>query len=162
MNGTGNTVVAQYEYAAINYWCDNKITKTTITKKRTGKPEYKRISEFEYYPNGILHKSIADSDIPDKAITTEYYDINNLGLPKSVKITTAAEPELITTNKYDNEGRFVIQTTNPKGFITKQTYDTEFGNVTSSTDINGHKIRYYYDKFGKPVKGQEYFSPIHQ
>ena len=54
------------------------------------------------------------------------------------------EGNVVTKNKYDSSGNYVIQETDEAGYVTKKNYDA-VGNILSEFDEKGNKKEYTYD-----------------
>lgn len=78
--------------------------------------------------------------------------LNPEAYTSSSQLNASEEIEPITTRvKYDNYGRFVVQTTNHLNHSVYQTFDPRFGVVIESIDANGLKTSYQYDDFARLV-----------
>ncbi|MCD4792173.1 MAG: FG-GAP-like repeat-containing protein [Bacteroidales bacterium] len=146
----GNTEALYQDYITAGAWLPTKPEKTIIKKTATGKPLYTRTSEFEYYSNGFLKKSIEDPN-DDKSITGEYW-YNNFGNTTHTKVSAPDEEDKDSYFEYDSKNRFVINQTDPLGFTSEQTYDEETGNILTETDINGHITKFKYNAFGSLIE----------
>jgi len=147
----GNTETLYQDYITAGAWLPTKPEKTIIKKTATGKPLYTRTSEFEYFGNGLLKKSIADPDDAINKITTEYL-YNSFGNAINTSISAPGEETRNASFGYDSKNRFVLNQTDPLNFTSSKTYDEETGNILTQTDINGHITKFKYDAFGSLIE----------
>ncbi|NOZ33948.1 MAG: hypothetical protein GXO80_01440 [Chlorobi bacterium] len=146
-DGEGNIETLYQNYVNAGAWCPSKPSKTIVKKQSGTKPLYTRISEFEYYSNGLLKKSIADPDDAQNKITNEYW-YNSCGLAVHTKTSAPGQTSKNSYLYYDDKYRFLTGKKDPLGFVSHKTYDPETGNVLTETDINGHTTKFKYDAFG--------------
>ncbi len=147
----GNTETLYQNYIKAGAWLPTKPKKIIINKTATGKPTYTRISEFEYFNNGMLKKSITDPNDANHKITTQYR-YNKFGNITKKRVSTLNEGTKISSFTYDSKNRFIISKKNPLNFTSYKTYDETTGNVLTQTDINGHTTKFKYDAFGSLVE----------
>jgi RHS repeat-associated protein len=142
-----------------NYGIPNKITKTTATVIYTGQPAYTREIEYYYDIKGNLTQSISDPG-KSKAVTKTYF-INSFGLTDKDLISASGLDSISTNYGYDSKYRFVINVTNPLGYIVRTRYNQATGNLVSKTDIRGKIDSMVYDGLGRLKKTMTPLGPGH-
>lgn len=130
------------------------LTKATDGKAATDPivlSEQKRTTKFAYNPEtSLLMETIAEPLDKDMTLNTRY-ERDVFGNIITTTVSGQDIEERVTKTKYDNYGRFIIQTTNPLNQTAYQTSDPRFGVVTESIDLNGLKTSYQYDDFAQLI-----------
>jgi RHS repeat-associated protein len=153
-DGTG-TYSTTTENTYINdtaHWFLGEVTKAKVITRAPNADPITRTSAFEYDANnGMLAKTITEPDDPNYTLIKKVERDNFGNITKTTVSGKDVEPK-VTVNKYDDNGRFVIQTINALGQSTYQTVNAEFGKPTQATDLNGLKTTYKYDGFGRLIQ----------
>lgn len=135
----------------VTKWFLGRLTSATVTKKSTGKPDIVRLTQFEYDPtSGILTKEKIEpgNDTLGYEKTYEHDDFGNI-----IKSTTTAGGKTrYLQSKYDDQGRYVIETTNNLGHKVTKTVHPLFGTITSQTSPDTTTVTTEYDGFGSVTK----------
>ncbi len=102
---------------------------------------------------GHLITKVDNANISNAAITSAYSNFNNFGTPSNISLSAPDLPTPRTSQlNYDATGRFVIKLTNANSNFEEFTYETKYGNKTTSKDITGLLTKYTYDGLGRLVK----------
>jgi RHS repeat-associated protein len=104
--------------------------------------------QYTFYPNSTRLQKIQDIT-PDDIVITHYSNYNDLGIARCIEISASGLTSRLTTNNYDNTGRFVTSSVNSKNQTSSATYDPKTGNILTTTDINGLTTTCRYDAFGR-------------
>jgi len=123
-------------------WIPSRLTSTSTTVTRSGSPDYTRTTSF--INNSFGEPVTITSDAG--AITALTYD--NFGNVKTTTVT-GVTPSRGSSNTYDFFGRFAGIKTNALGQSSSFNYDNAYGNLLSSTDVNGLTTQNVYDGFGR-------------
>ncbi len=108
---------------------------------------------YKYYGNGDLQD---EKTIPDNSsqYLLKHYDYDNsCGLSTTTTITgtdaagVLMPQQRVTIYNYDNNYRFVEETTNPLSQVSTKSYYAETGNVEFSIGVDLLGTRYIYDEF---------------
>ena len=115
----------------------------TVSADGTYQYDYRKVTEYEYDPNGMLREKIDRSSSATEqngAVTIYDYDIH--GRLKTQTTSKAGENTVVISYQYDNNGNTlkVIDSTGE----TIRTYD-EFNRVKSKNVPGIGTVRYYYD-----------------
>ncbi|MEI8055659.1 MAG: RHS repeat-associated core domain-containing protein, partial [bacterium] len=133
-------------------WFIGELITAKVIKAATGRLTQTRTSNFSYDPEtSLLMQTIAEPDDLKLALTTKY-ERDVFGNIISTTVSGNGIDSRTAKVKYDDFGRFIIQTTNPLGQSTYKTIDPRFGVVTESIDLNGLKTTYQYDDFTRLVE----------
>jgi RHS repeat-associated protein len=135
-------------------WLLGRLLKSVRYIKEPNKPIIKKESAFEYDAYGMLSKEIIEPNRDSLRVITEYERDVFGNITKTC--VTAWDGQQIQkrfkTAKYDQYGRFVIETTNNGAFKTTYTQNQKTGNVLMITDDNGLAVQKIYDSFGRIIK----------
>lgn len=135
-------------YVNAGAWCPSK-PETSSTTRVFGDAPYTRTKSYTYNNNGQVLTETSDPATA-KWITTTYEYNNQFGLPTKTTINGAdINGSRITSYEYDSKARFLVKGTNSLGQYTLSTYNSENGNIMTSTDINGLQTTYNYDALGR-------------
>lgn len=150
-NETYTTITENTYHNDPQKWFIGELTAAKVTKTATSRATQIRTSSFSYDPEtSLLMQTIAEPDDIKLALTTKY-ERDIFGNIISTTVSGEGIEPKIGKVKYDDYGRFTIQTTNPLKQSTYQTTDPRFGIVTESIDLNGLKTTYQYDDFARQV-----------
>ena len=125
----------------------NKLTTLTLTRTYAGEPAFTTKQTYGYDVKGHLLKETQYANTSNPLIT-EYSELNALGLPLKVKVSTT-ETTREGSFAYDNRGR-VTSETNAIGQVFKTTYD-KWGRVDTKTDHLKLNTVYAYDNWGRQI-----------
>jgi RHS repeat-associated protein len=123
------------------------LTGTASTNNRIGSSVYARFKNIT--PDAYGRPSLTSEDL---GLVTQYVYDPVFGTTTSVTTSGFIGPTSTTTYTYDPFNRFVIQKQNALNQSTYTTYDDAYGNVLTSTDLNGLVTTNYYDGFGRIAK----------
>ncbi len=140
----------EYTNNTTNWWL-GRLTKATVIKKSTGKPDITRVSQFEYNAtSGLLSKEIVE---PGNTVVGYYKDYVHDAFGNITSSTTTAGGKSVSlTSVYDTQGRFETETYNAKLQKSSKVVSPYFGAVTSQTDINNFTATTEYDGYGRATK----------
>jgi len=157
-NGINNTVVSVNTFDEIippsgSIWSWSRLSRTVITKTRESDDEINtRESTFVYDNEGFLTSRVNDPG-KEVEITSLYEYYLPYGNIKKATVTAIGEPSRYNLYTYDQEThRFPLTNTNAEGDVTSATFDNEFGNKLTATDINGNITKFTYNKLGALIK----------
>lgn len=143
-SATTNTFVA----AGPNAWCPNKLLTATTTLTRTGEPNYTTVTNFNYYPNGLLQQEIKEPGNAKQLYTNYSYD--SFGNVTQMKVSSDGITGRVTNLQYElGKGRMVTRRSNALNHYIDFTNDYALGVVTQTVDNNNLTTTYQYDNFGK-------------
>ncbi|MDD4972400.1 MAG: FG-GAP-like repeat-containing protein [Paludibacter sp.] len=131
----------------------NRLSGSTTTYTRTGKPTISKSVSYTYYNSGLLNTEQKYVGTSIKELTTYTYDI--FGNPLSFVVKPYNSTGLLTTMyEYTSDGRFPKKITDPLGLISMQTYNSLGQLISKTTKINElEKTTFYdYDAMGRQSK----------
>jgi len=139
-----NWRLTNYHHKNINSWCLNKIDTITVNSFYNNSYDtYTRITAKTYDHKGDLVKEIVDpGDV--NAVTTEYRNLNEYGLPGSVVVSSGGV-ERNTVFQYTNSGRFVQTKTDPINNTTSYNWNETNSTLSSVTNALGTTYNTYDD-----------------
>lgn len=133
-----------------NWWRKAKLETATTTLKRKTVVPINRSMHYSYNSNGVLITKVSNQN-SSKPLTMLYEDINDFGMAEKTTVS-ATGINRVTLQEYDNNGRFVIKTTNALGQESTMDYNELEGVLAKSTGVDGLSTRYIYDGFGRLVQ----------
>lgn len=159
----GYNIVTQNEYRNIDAW-DRYIAGQveSVSETRTGRDlndSITRQTRYEYYPNGLLHRTIEEPNDPDLYLVTEveYYP-NGMLKTKTVSgheeakhliepqveayVYTFTEPDLVNNRQYRTD------ITNAEDHSVSLFRSGLDHRVLKKTDENGLTTTFQYDRYG--------------
>ncbi|MCR9053268.1 MAG: FG-GAP-like repeat-containing protein [Phaeodactylibacter xiamenensis] len=153
-HGDGHIDSTWNEYTdVIGNWILGRLSRSEVFRKAPQKPITKRVAAFEYHPTtGLLINEITEPDLPIEQRISKHYTYDEFGNITQSTLTYFNGTQLTSRNTYttfDQHGRFTLSVSNELGHTSTSAYDQKFGNLTASTDANGHTISYEYDEFGR-------------
>ncbi len=127
---------------------------TTVKTVQDTVPDSDRSATFDYYgtSDGNLRGLLKSETVNTSGLKTVYtYD--GFGNKKTVATTGlnalgVSETRTIT-NSYDSTGRYLISSLNDLGQSASVNARNEYGQATSSSDINGVNTKIFYDDLGQ-------------
>ncbi|WP_353102241.1 RHS repeat-associated core domain-containing protein [Myroides odoratus] len=120
------------------------VAKKETTSKR-GNHVFTTLEEFNYNTKGNVIKSKKYGNGTSPIITDfEYYPFGGI---KKETVSTADLTSLVTSYKYDESKRFVVETVTPDGSVSSSEVDI-YGNVLVDKDVLGREVTYKYDSWG--------------
>jgi RHS repeat-associated protein len=130
-----------------------RLRSTIVSTVQDGVLDNDRSVTFDYYgtSDGTLRGLLKSETVDTSGIKTVYtYDA--FGNKKTVATTGlnalgVSETRTIT-NSYDGTGRYLISSLNDLGQSASVTARNEYGQATSSSDINGVNTKIFYDDLG--------------
>ncbi len=132
-------------------WFLGRLIAAKVTKTGMDGSQQTRMCSFHYDPGtSLLIQTMAEPDDEALFLTTKY-ERDVFGNIITTTISGQGIVPRVSKVRYDDYGRFVIQTTNPLNQTASQVTDPRFGVVTQSTDLNGQKTFYQYDDFARSV-----------
>ncbi|HBC71165.1 MAG TPA: hypothetical protein DCZ38_00070, partial [Coxiellaceae bacterium] len=132
-------------------WLLGELVTAKVTKSSLGKLEQTRTSSFTYDPRtSLLMQAIAEPDDAKLKLVTKYKR-DTFGNIVNTTISGQGIEDRVAEVKYDDYGRFIIQSTNPLKQSVSQILDPRFGAIAESTDLNGLRTKYQYDDFGRVI-----------
>lgn len=157
------TSVTEYENnpsgTASNYYIGRPKKTTTTTEAYNDSHAIEEL--YTYNPNGTL-KKLQKKPIGETFYLTEELEYDTYGniKKKTVSAPGAAEPVAprITEYTYDTSARFVSESKDILGKITKYTYNPLYGVVLTETDHYNLTTTTTYDNWGKPTKVTDYLG----
>ncbi|KAA3644288.1 MAG: hypothetical protein DWP98_12530 [Bacteroidetes bacterium] len=127
------------------------------TMDRYGEAGDYELSNYIYYDNNGKITSKIDKQGTNKSITSSYlYD--NYGNLTSTSISSAGLPTLISTRSFDDNGRFVISNTNPKGQTSYFEHHQLLGLPLTIKSIDGNEVSFSYNGFGRKLTETDIFG----
>ena len=147
MNGIATSKVTNV-FGTYGSFCKNRITKTTVLKTRQGQDNFTSVTDFEYYTDGFLKKSIEEPSGPKTRHTEYNYDSNgNITL---VKVSPDGVNGRSVTKVYgDTYKRFLTKDITSDSIYVEMEYFPEFGALKRQWDKNNLETSYSYDDFGR-------------
>jgi RHS repeat-associated protein len=139
-----------FTYDANAAFCNKaKPIEVTVTEQRFNKPSYSRTTQYQYNSLGQLIKEKTDPGTSNEKTVDYYYSGTFGNLSNKVLTATGIYGSNITSYFYSSDGRFKTGTQNALGYTSSSTYDGVWGNVLTSTDINGFTTSYQYDAINR-------------
>lgn len=130
-------------------WILGRLTSTTVTKSQPGKITIIKNSTFKYNTKGFLIQEILLPSDAKLKLQTDY-TLDGFGNRTQTKISGPNIALRTYRDTYDADGRFVIQSRNPLGHITKTSY--LLGLPANTTDADKRVTQIVRDAFGRIVK----------
>jgi RHS repeat-associated protein len=139
----------EYDYRPDETWILN-LPKTITVKDASNKPLRKRTGSYDSRGNLTSHSArISNSE---DALTVLTYDGYGNILTVTGPENHAAQAYDLTF-VYDNRVHSYVESiTDSYGYTSTARYDYSFGQPLQTVDINGNKIAYRYDQFGRTQK----------
>jgi RHS repeat-associated protein len=141
-------------HASVTYWSDSLATQTnSVSRARTfevrdASGSYLRWREGEYDARGNLHRLV--SHVDDKTTVDSILDWDDLGRLHQLQGPEVLGMRYSVTYEYDQVVQsFVTGTTDSHGYTSSANWDYGFGEVTTTTDVNGNVSRRVLDGFGR-------------
>lgn len=141
--------INSFEYAQFGYsYRPEHVTKITTTKDNSNHiGTYSTITKFDYFSNGNLENKISHFNTAKQLTASYTYD--DFGNALTTTTSSSGMQDLVSTNEYDEEGRFLEWTENHKGQRTEFEMLNSFGIPRSITSIDGNVTKFEYDGFGR-------------
>ncbi|WP_299975375.1 SpvB/TcaC N-terminal domain-containing protein [uncultured Pseudoteredinibacter sp.] len=108
-----------------------------------------RTTQYEYYSNGALHRSIREPGAGAPLELTTELSYTRFGLPTQTTVTGPGITSRSSHTYYDQNGRFATSAVNPVGHSASAAYDVTRGLPISETDINGLTTTHSYNAIGQ-------------
>lgn len=130
-------------------WILGRLTAATVTKSQPGKLSITKNSTFKYNSKGFLIQDILlPNDSKFKKQTD--YTLDAFGNRTQIKVSGIGITTRAQINTYDADGRFMIQTKNPLGHLSKVSY--KIGLPATTTDADKRITSITRDVFGREIK----------
>ena len=146
----GYQIITNNDYTNdIVNWKLGRLTNTTVSKIKVGKPTITKNSSFGYDSDGFLNQEIILPSHTSLKLQTDYL-FDTFGNRRS---TTISGPNIVSRTDivtYDAKGRFVVSATNALGHTTNFSYIN--GYLASTTDPNQLIVRYERDAVGREIR----------
>lgn len=137
-------------------WHLGRLTRSELKRKSPNGPSITRVTGFEYSPvTGILKREIVEPDLTDTIRIEKFYNHDQFGNVTSERIKFKENGIWKTRGDsilYDVRGRFIVETRNDLGHVSKASYNNFFGHKKSVTDINNITTTTTFDEFGRVRK----------
>ena len=156
-DGASHSVVTQnvYDYSAarLSAWQLDRLRQSTVTTSYTGMANVVRVSDFDYYPNGLLRmERVEPNGTNELRLTTDYvYDPHGNITSQTVTGWNGSASESRTTTTTYQLGTVPLLITNPLGHTESRRYDLALGVMESQTGPNGLTTDWHYDSFGRQL-----------
>ena len=139
----------------IAQWHLGRLTRAEVIKEVPGKVPQSRVSEFAYDPaSGLLTQEVLDAGEAGLQLEKRYYHDTYGNILQSDVIGDKGSGTETRSHftRYDERGRFVLQSTNALGHAEDKIYDEQLGNVLALTGPNGLTTLWNHDDFGRPIQ----------
>jgi RHS repeat-associated protein len=142
--------------ATYGTWYASQVTNEKTTQTLSGQLPLVNENSYEYYGNDKLHYAHKNINDDLHKNTTAYVIYNTFGELTQATISSSATNSYgvssrTTNTTYDAKGRFVVNT-QKLNYTESFEYESDYGNLTKSTDVNGLETRYEYDFLGRLKK----------
>jgi RHS repeat-associated protein len=148
-NNNVETTVTNAVYGAYVTSMANKPTSVTTVKTRSGQPAFTVQTTFGYNAIGQMTSEISFANTSKPVTTT--YGYNNRGNLTTTTVAPTGMPSRSSTNTYDDNGRYVISTSNVLSQTSSATFDAKWGKPTLITGLDGIKTTFLYDGYGREI-----------
>ena len=131
-----------------NTWILGLVTSSTLTSTAPETPAITRSTKFDYYPTGLEKKRTIEPDT--KLELVREYERDAFGNVTKESASGADIEKRSSETKYDERGRFATTLINALGQPTGQTFDSRFGTLASTTDVNKQTSTQTVNALGQP------------
>lgn len=110
---------------------------------------FNRTTEYQYYPNGLLKRTLREPGAGAPLELTVDYAYNDLGFVTQKTVSGAGVVTRSLSTEYDAYSIFPIKVTNALGHETSSTWDYSTGKPKTQTDPNGLTTSITYNYLGQ-------------
>lgn len=133
-------------------WFLGRLTQAIVTKT-LGSESITRTSKFQYNAtSGMLEVELIEPDDINLGYKKSYkHDYFGNIVESTITPNNTSYSARTDKSKYDEKGRFELESTNSLNFTSKNEIDYDLGVVKYTTDYNNIKTEFTYDKFGQTL-----------